>query len=67
VTLLPDLALIGRRRGVAVRAIAEAPVNRAIFAVTRAADDARPSIRALVAAVREQAESLRLTPLSSPR
>jgi hypothetical protein len=30
-------------------------MHRAIFAVTRAADSARPSIRALVAAVRDAA------------
>src|ERR687889_1242146 len=43
VTLLPDLVLSGRHPGIALRAIAEAPVDRAIFAVTRASDAARPS------------------------
>ena len=38
--------------GVAVRHIAEGPVSRTIFAVTRAADAARPSTQALLAAVR---------------
>ena len=52
VTLLPELALPARTPGVARRQIAGAPMHRAIFAVTRDADGARPSIRALVAAVR---------------
>jgi DNA-binding transcriptional LysR family regulator len=58
VTLLPELALPARRAGVALRRIAEAPVGRAIFAVTRAADAARPSTTALVAAIREAAAAL---------
>jgi DNA-binding transcriptional LysR family regulator len=53
VTLLPGLVQPGRHAGVALRAIAGAPVDRAIVAVTRAADDQRPSTRALVAAVRD--------------
>jgi DNA-binding transcriptional LysR family regulator len=52
VTLLPDLVLLNRLDGIAVRPIADDPVHRAIFAVTRAADAARPSTRALLAAVR---------------
>ena len=55
VTLLPDLALPARPPGVALRPIAEGPVSRAIFAATRAADAARPSTQALLAAVREAA------------
>ena len=64
VTLLPALPLAGRAEGpgggapppgVALRAIAEGSVNRAIFAATRAADAARPSTRALLAAVRAAA------------
>ena len=39
----------------ALRAIAEGSVDRAIFAATRAADAARPSTRALLAAVRAAA------------
>jgi DNA-binding transcriptional LysR family regulator len=58
VTLLPDLVLPGRHPGIALRAIAEAPVGRAIFAVTRASDAARPSTQALVAAVRNAADAL---------
>ena len=41
--------------GVAVRAIAEGSVDRAIFAATRVADAARPSTQALLAAVRAAA------------
>jgi DNA-binding transcriptional LysR family regulator len=58
VTLLPDLVLPGRHPSIALRAIAEAPVGRAIFAVTRASDAARPSTQALVAAVRNAADAL---------
>jgi DNA-binding transcriptional LysR family regulator len=58
VTLLPALALPGRRGGITLRRIAEAPVERAIFAVTRASDAARPSTQALVAAVRDAAAAL---------
>ena len=56
VSMLPELPLEGRRRGVALRAIAEGPVDRAIFAATRTADAARPSTQALVAAVRDAAD-----------
>ena len=56
VTLLPALPLAGRPQpGVAVRAIAEGSVDRSIFAATRAADAARPSTAALLAAVRAAA------------
>jgi DNA-binding transcriptional LysR family regulator len=58
VTLLPDLVLPGRYPGIALRPLAEDPVSRAIFAVTRAADAARPSTQALVAAVRNAAAAL---------
>jgi hypothetical protein len=53
------LALLpGRQPGTALRGIAEDPVGRAILAVTRAADAARPSTQALVAAVRNAAAAL---------
>jgi DNA-binding transcriptional LysR family regulator len=55
VTLLPDLVVPGKHPGVVLRAIAEGPVHRVIFAATRAADAERPSIRALLAAVRAAA------------
>jgi DNA-binding transcriptional LysR family regulator len=58
VALLPDLVLPGRHSGVALRPIAEAPIGRAILAVTRAADAARPSTQALVTAVRNAAAAL---------
>jgi DNA-binding transcriptional LysR family regulator len=58
VALLPDLALPARIPGVARRAIAEGPVSRAIFAVTRNVDAARPSTQALLGAVRDAAAAL---------
>jgi DNA-binding transcriptional LysR family regulator len=58
VTLLPDLPLPRRKPGIALRAIAGARVERAIFAVTRAADAERPSTRALLAAMRDAAAAL---------
>jgi DNA-binding transcriptional LysR family regulator len=58
VTMLPDLPLRGHHSGTTLRAIAEGPVGRAIFAATRAADAARPSTQALLAAVRNAAASL---------
>lgn len=57
VTLMPDFVAPGDRPGVAVRAIAEGPVHRTIFAATRAADRRRPSVRALLAAIRAAAAS----------
>jgi DNA-binding transcriptional LysR family regulator len=58
VTLIPDLVLPDRHPGVTARAIAEAPVRREIFAATRAADAARPSTQALLAAVRDAVRQL---------
>jgi DNA-binding transcriptional LysR family regulator len=55
VTLLPDLAAPGAHPGVAVRTIAEGSVYRTIFAATRTADAQRPSVQALLAAVRTAA------------
>src|SRR5690349_15734407 len=43
VALLPELALLAPRSGIAVRAIAGAEAGRSIWAVTRSADSARPS------------------------
>ena len=60
VALLPDLPLPPRYPGIAVRSIAEGPIDRAIFAVTRAADAARPSTQALLGAIRDAVA--RLTP-----
>src|SRR3954451_16144412 len=53
VAMIPDLPLQDRRSGIAVGSIAGGPINRAIFAATRAADAARPSTRAVLAAVRD--------------
>jgi DNA-binding transcriptional LysR family regulator len=61
VTMLPDLPMPPRHPGIAVRSIAEGPVDRAVFTVTRAADAARPSTQALVAAVRTAAAALPYT------
>jgi len=58
VTMLPALALPARHPGVAVRGIAEASVSRTIFAATRATDAARPSTRALLAAIADAAAAL---------
>ena len=58
IALLPELALPGKHPGVAVRPIAEGPVERAIFAATRTVDHARPSTRALLDAVRAAVAAL---------
>ena len=58
VTLLPDLADPRSHPGHPLRRIAGAPVSRAIFAATRTADAVRPSIQALLAAVREAVRTL---------
>jgi DNA-binding transcriptional LysR family regulator len=53
VAMLPDLPLADRSLRLAVRPIAEGEVTRSIFAVTRAADAARPSTQAVLAAIRD--------------
>jgi DNA-binding transcriptional LysR family regulator len=58
VTLLPQLVRPEAQPGVSVRAIAEGSVHRTIYAATRAADAKRPSVRALLAAVRSAAADL---------
>jgi len=55
VTLLPDFVAPDAHPGVVVRSIAEGDVHRAIFAATRTADAGRPSVQALLAAVRTTA------------
>jgi DNA-binding transcriptional LysR family regulator len=55
VTLLPDFVGPANHPGVVVRSLAEGPVHRAIFAATRSADASRPSVQALLAAVRTTA------------
>jgi len=58
VTLLPALVDPESQPGAAVRAIAEGSLHRTIFAATRAADAKRPSVQALLAAVRTAAARL---------
>jgi DNA-binding transcriptional LysR family regulator len=58
VALLPRLVRPEAQPGVAVRAIADADVHRTVFAANRSADAARPSLRALRAAVRAAADDL---------
>ena len=58
VTLLPRFVRPEAHPGVVVRAIAEGSVHRTIFAATRAADARRPSVQALLAAVRAAAGAL---------
>lgn len=55
VALLPHLVRPETHPGVAVRAIAEGSVHRTIFMATRTADAKRPSVQALLAAVRAAA------------
>jgi DNA-binding transcriptional LysR family regulator len=62
VALLPDLVRPDAQPGVAVRAIAEGSVHRTIFAATRAVDGKRPSVQALLAAVRAAAAALEWSP-----
>src|SRR5215208_7314701 len=58
VGMLPELPLPARLSGIKLRDIADAHVSRAIFAATRATDRARPSTRALLAAVRQAVSEL---------
>ena len=58
VTMLPELVLPRRGAGITLRRIADGPVGRTIFVATRAADAARPSTQALLAAVRAAAAVL---------
>ena len=55
VTLLPRLVRPAARPGVTVRELADGSIHRTIFAATRAADVARPSIIAVLAAIRAAA------------
>ena len=58
VALLPDFVAPAEHPGVAVRATAEGTVHRTIYAATRAADAERPSVQALLGAVREAAAAV---------
>jgi DNA-binding transcriptional LysR family regulator len=55
VTLLPELVQPELKPGVAVRAIKEGSVDRTVFMATRDVDLKRPSVQALLAAVRAAA------------
>jgi DNA-binding transcriptional LysR family regulator len=57
-TLLPDFVAPGAHPGVAVRSIAEGSVYRTIYAATRTTDASRPTVRALLGAVRDAAAGL---------
>jgi DNA-binding transcriptional LysR family regulator len=58
VTLLPRLVAPDDQPGVAVRTMAEGSVHRTIFTATRTADADRPSVQALLGAVRTVAANL---------
>jgi DNA-binding transcriptional LysR family regulator len=58
VSLLPDLPLRDRPAGVAIRSIEGGPIERSIFAATRAADEARPSTQAVLSEVRKTATQM---------
>jgi DNA-binding transcriptional LysR family regulator len=58
VTMLPELVIPAAEPALAIRAIAEAPTGRTIFAATRTTDAARPSTVALLGAVRAAAAAL---------
>jgi DNA-binding transcriptional LysR family regulator len=64
VALLPRFARPEAQPGVAVRALAEGSIDRTIYAATRAADAERPSVQALLAAVRAGAAGLGLPALT---
>jgi DNA-binding transcriptional LysR family regulator len=52
VTLLPDLVRPESQPGVTVKSIADGSVHRTIYMATRTADAQRPSVQALLAAIR---------------
>lgn len=58
VTLLPGLVLPDLGHRTAIRDVEDAAPGRAAFAVTRSRDDARPSTRALLGAVRDAVGAL---------
>jgi len=60
VTLLPDLVRPEAQPGVVVKSIAEGSMHRTIYMATRTADAQRPSVQALLAAIR--AATAELTP-----
>jgi DNA-binding transcriptional LysR family regulator len=57
VALLPELVDPEARPGVVVRGIAEGALHRTVFAATRSADAERPSVQAVLSAVRSAASA----------
>lgn len=58
VTMLPELILPADDPGLAIRPVAGAPLQRWIYAVTRATDHERPSTTALLTALKHQAAKI---------
>ncbi|WP_272499059.1 LysR family transcriptional regulator [Actinomadura litoris] len=56
--LVPDLALAELEEGIVVRDIADAPVERRMVLWTRTGADVRPSVRAVLEALRRSADEL---------
>ncbi len=55
VMVIPQLAAAGPYQGVAIRDVSGASLKRTIFAATRTSDARRPSVRAVLGAVRAAA------------
>ena len=60
VALMPSLGRPGRVPGVAVRRVAEAPLDRSIFLAVRRGSTGRPALKAVSRALRDQARALGL-------
>jgi DNA-binding transcriptional LysR family regulator len=60
VALMPSLGRPGRVPGVAVRRVAEAPLERSIFIALRRSSAGRAALRAVAEALREQARAIGL-------
>jgi DNA-binding transcriptional LysR family regulator len=58
VTLLPDLVRPEEKPGVVAKPIAEGTLDRTIYMATRSADAERPSVQALLAAIRAEVAAL---------
>ncbi|MEU6036388.1 LysR substrate-binding domain-containing protein [Actinomadura sp. NPDC047616] len=56
--IVPDLALAEDQAGIVVRDIADARVSRRMVMWTRVGADVRPSVRAVLAALRDSADAL---------
>ena len=62
IALMPSLGRPGRTPGVAVRRVAEAPLDRLIFLAARRGSTGRPALKAVSRALRDQAATLGLPP-----